>query len=351
MAGESLRVRFQRGDVVLELDGDAAVVQALLSGYRKNGYGRIAEFFGWQAVPATPTPTTITPTTTVPLTPLTTVARTLRFAADHITLPMSRQDFAFDLTGDGRPDNQFGNIVGAFMAQNLDLQPAVTEGVRSGATLLFDLDLNDAALGVDQRADLTVRIGAADPNGAGYTVDPTVAPAKLPGFLTAGRFATPTPTAGVEPPVVLLPLSLFSPAGLRLPIRAFRIDFALPPSGTTLTDGHIHGAIADSDVDRTVAPALARMLTAQIAADPTSTEARQIAALFDLGGCRNADGSQAQPGDGVIDVCEVLTNPLLKNVLNPDIQLYDATGRFAPGLGPTKDSLSIGVGFTAVAQT
>jgi hypothetical protein len=37
-------------------------------------------------------------------------------------------------------------------------------------------------------------------------------------------------------------------------------------------------------------------------------------------------------------------------VLAPDVQIYDANGNYAPNpLNTVKDSLSVGIGFTAVA--
>ena len=54
-------------------------------------------------------------------------------------------------------------------------------------------------------------------------------------------------------------------------------------------------------------------------------------------------------GDLIIDVCEVSENSIIQNVLAPDLQSYDANGNYAPQrLAMKKDSLSIGLGFTAV---
>jgi hypothetical protein len=51
--------------------------------------------------------------------------------------------------------------------------------------------------------------------------------------------------------------------------------------------------------------------------------------------------------DHIIDVCEVQTNTLLKNIFAPDVQMFQ-NGVYKPNpSNTTKDSISIGVGFTA----
>ena len=81
-------------------------------------------------------------------------------------------------------------------------------------------------------------------------------------------------------------------------------------------------------------------------------------AIFDDGGraealcggaCQNLDKSCAVAHDGTIGDCEIATNGLLQNLLAPDVQLFDAAGNYHPNpANTTKDSLSVGLGFTAV---
>ena len=97
----------------------------------------------------------------------------------------------------------------------------------------------------------------------------------------------------------------------------------------------------------------------------------QIASLFDTGGkadsscttggCKNpttGDGTRkgmcASATDNIVDVCEVSTNTLVQSLLAPDVQLFDSTGAYKPNKDKTtavKDSLSVGLGFTAVGAT
>src|SRR3954454_22060353 len=51
------------------------------------------------------------------------------YVVDAITLPEQRADFAFDLNGDERPDDQLGNIAGAFTAQNIDMQAGMSRAL------------------------------------------------------------------------------------------------------------------------------------------------------------------------------------------------------------------------------
>ena len=124
--------------------------------------------------------------------------------------------------------------------------------------------------------------------------------------------------------------------------------FTVAPDGSRLTNGQLNGAMSASDVAAVVGPGIATQLTAVLAADPTSARSQQIAGLFDTGNCTNPDGSTAQAGDGRIDVCEVLGNPVIRNVLSPDVDLFDGTGGYGPTPGgPDKDSLSFGFAFSA----
>ena len=45
-----------------------------------------------------------------------------QYVWNAVVVPLQRSDYALDLNGDGRVDNQFGNIYGALAGQNLDVQ-------------------------------------------------------------------------------------------------------------------------------------------------------------------------------------------------------------------------------------
>jgi hypothetical protein len=104
------------------------------------------------------------------------------------------------------------------------------------------------------------------------------------------------------------------------------------------------------DVLGEFAPAFVTALNDRVASDPDGATSKQLLQIFDTGGCTKSDGTQAKPRDGVIDLCEFLSNSIVKNVLLPDVQLFDAQGRFAPNPANTmRDSLSAAFGFAAVS--
>jgi hypothetical protein len=79
-----------------------------------------------------------------------------------------------------------------------------------------------------------------------------------------------------------------------------------------------------------------------------SVQRKQLLQIFDIGCASNS----ALKGDGHIATCEVSENAIIQNVLQPDVQLFDSNGNFSPNSANTdKDSLSVGLGFTAVRAT
>jgi hypothetical protein len=106
-------------------------------------------------------------------------------------------------------------------------------------------------------------------------------------------------------------------------------------------------------VQTVVVPAIASALNETVQANPSSSQAAQILLVFDIGNgmggpCTNPDNSLAYPNDGVIGLCEVSQNQVLKGTLGPDVQLYQ-NGAYMPNPANTnKDAVSIGVIFNAV---
>ena len=50
---------------------------------------------------------------------------------------MDRMTFGLDLNGDGKIDNQLGNIIGALTANNLDTQGGVDTAICEGQVVLL----------------------------------------------------------------------------------------------------------------------------------------------------------------------------------------------------------------------
>lgn len=283
---------------------------------------------------------------------------TYRYVVNKLSVPQQRVEFALDLNGDGRPDDQFGNIVAALAAQNFDVQGAVDQSVARGdAVHLIALQTDDASLANDDSVGFGFLVGLPRPNpdfgGAGaFAVDGALPAAQLNGKLGGGSFASDDPRPAPPPRDLTVKLALAAgatPVALTLhgAIVTCKTGVDAQSGAPGLLTGQIHGSLKQRQVQTDVIPAIAAALTEAIAAAPGSPQAQQIKALFDTGGCGGAKAN-----DGLIDACEVATNMVIQNVLAPDVDLYDANGAWAPNpKNADKDSLSIGLGFTAVRAT
>ncbi len=278
-----------------------------------------------------------------------------QYVVNRLLLPMQRSDYAIDLNGDNHADNQLGNVVGALEAQNIDPQASVDQSVASGsAVYLVSLQSADANLMNDNMVGFTFYTGVVqampDFSGMGmFTVDNGTPPAKLFGKLVNGKLATNDPVTTLKPVTVQLKIALIGgQPPVTLPVNGAHVqcfpgtDQASGAPG--LLNGQLHGSVKESDVQTTLIPAIAQLLTATIVANPGSPQAMQIEQIFDTGGC-----GMAKANDMKIDPCEVAQNQIIQNILAPDVDIFDANGNYSPNPANTgKDSLSLGLGFTAV---
>jgi hypothetical protein len=291
--------------------------------------------------------------------------------ANHLTgvvagveIPTDRTTHAYDLNGDGRKDNQYGNIMGALAAQGFQDDLTIRAAITSGSAItLLELGSHDLNYQLDPCANAVWYAGLATPtpprfDGSDhFDVDPTVSPGFFPGALSGGNFDSPSPLGSSSPVTtsVLLPF-----VGVMVRVPLIGAQLSLRPSGPSLSvDGELHGAIRSSDMQGVVIPALAQGLTAFIAANPGSPQAQQLLAVFDTGGtrspecmlsaCINPDRSCAIAGNHEISICELSTSALIQNVLAPDVQMFAADGSFQPNPANTvKDSVSVGIGVHVV---
>jgi hypothetical protein len=361
MAGD-LTLRFQRGEVVIEVRGDAEAVQTVFSDLKASGIGTLATFFGFASPigigtqPGRTQPLVGQPiggqpiAVTGPTAPLANPAASFRFVIDSLTLPTNQRPSADDVDGDGRTDNAFANIVRSFDSLQLNFQGEIDSELKAGhLILLLTVETEFATPGPDQRAAVTLLSGKpVNQSGHIYVIDPSTPPVTLQGRIVAGRFASDDPR--ISGPVAHrdIPLSFGPNAHATLPIQGLRLTFDISVDGSVISNGQLTGSLKQADVRSQLVPAFAIVLTGLIQNAAGSPTAQNIQNLFDKGGCTNPDGTLAQAGDGVIDVCEVLTNPLMMSLLQPDVQIYDAQGKYAPNpLGGNPDSTSIGLGLSA----
>jgi hypothetical protein len=295
-------------------------------------------------------------------------ANPAKYVANALTVPLDRMQYGMDLNGDGKLDNQLGNIIGALSANNLDTQKGVNDSVCKGAVILLLTETSDDATWqtsdgsgaliqvgkafayTDTNMDKLCNAGDVAPKYDGtdtFMVDSPggFAGAQFAGRIVNGTFSSNSPVTTTHPVSVSLQLPLVAGAApVELKIIGAHIQFKV--SSGKITGGQINGAIRSTDVTNTIIPNVANLLDQRVTANPTGSTEKQILQIFDIG-CPGMDNLK---GDGHIATCEVSTNSIIKNVLNADVQMFAADGvTYHPNPANTmKDSLSLGLGFTAV---
>jgi hypothetical protein len=267
------------------------------------------------------------------------------YAVDSLDLPASNAEangFAFDLDGDGNPENQFGSVL-AVLAGNLDLDlKAVNMQAVAGGTVVHLLELvsSDAAFAADPAAVATWYVGkptlvpplfdGSDP----FEFDPAYPPAEFRAPLMSGNFASADPATTTEPVTLSLSLKV-GEFFVELPLQGARLAFGV--GADALGQGRVNGSIHQEVIQTLFVPALALTFDATVQADPTSERSRMLLDLFDN-----------NPSDGSISVPEVANHSLMVSILSPDMDILDANGYNPDPDGPDPESLSFGFGFTAV---
>jgi len=280
-----------------------------------------------------------------------------KFVANTLTVPQQRSDYAIDLNGDGRVDNQLGNIIGALTGAGLNTQDGVDKAIMGGSVVLLldetaadltNADCGAAKISVGKTQTPPPKFDGSDT----LTVDSSISGGSLFGKISNGAMVTNNPATSTVNYQIVLQLPLVSGAApVELDISGARVAFT--KMGDNLMKGQINGAIKSTDVQNKIIPNVATLLTNRLMSDPSSSTSMQIKQLFDVGdgnggNCMDSFGVGV-PNDGKVAVCEVSGNSIIKNVLAPDVQMFDAAGNYKPNpQNMMKDSLSLGLAFTAV---
>jgi hypothetical protein len=266
-----------------------------------------------------------------------------KYATSSITLPKNSTTLAFDLDGDGTADNKLGAIISGLAAVNLMPQDSANSAVMDGSLVLLMEEVStDATQQSASNAGTKLSVangpamGAAPPKYDGtdsFTINTMTSTAQFFGNIEAGTYTSNNPATSKTPVVLTIELPLVAGENaLSIPVTAGRITYKADASGH-VTGGQINGALKKTDVDMTVLPAVAALITKQVQAPNASSAIK----MFDIN------------MDGTVTVDELMQNTLISNFLAPDVQLFDAAGNYAPNPAKTmKDSLSLGIGFTAV---
>jgi hypothetical protein len=268
-----------------------------------------------------------------------------KYCSSKVTLPANAMAAAFDMDGDGTADNKLGQIISGLSAIMLNAQSGTDDAVTKGQLVLLmeevssDMSQQSAKdAGVKLSLAVPTAMGATAPKYDGhdtFTIDTQTSTAQFYGNISGGTFTSNNPATSKNPVVLTIALPLVpGQAPLLVPVTAGRLTFKRNADGS-LSEGQLNGALRQMDIDTTVLPAVAQLITKQVQ-DPMASAAIK---MFDIN------------MDGTVTVDELKMSSLITNFLSPDIQLYQ-NGVYKPNPQKTmKDSLSIGLTFSGVAAS
>ncbi len=271
-----------------------------------------------------------------------------QFVISALTLPQSSTDAAnlgFDLDGDGNTDNQLGNILSALSSSMGDASPqdSVDQSMLEGSIVVlmsvYAQDIQNSATSnlwafLGEAANPPLTAGFAD--GYAGTVDATGPQNAYFG----GKIKNGGGTFGGNLAQFQLNIPLTGGAPLELALNAVHVEFDVSADGKHLENGKLGGAIAESDLNTKVLPAVQGLLQDQLDTNCTYTAPN----------CTCTSGSGAATiqemfdanGDCQVSLDEVQQNSIIKAFLKGDVTLKDANGN-------DYKALSLAVGFEAVS--
>jgi hypothetical protein len=322
-------------------------------------------------------------------TPATSGTTAKKWVLNKMTMPSDNKTYAYDLVGATPPKktNALGDIVAALMPAGLDVQMGVDMAISAGqVALLITTNSTDPNFASDKCASLELQTGKPmTPDFTkvqNWTVDTSVTPATFAGPISGSKFVSAATSTTKMPVTAQISLPLVPMADpLPLTVYGSHLEYTYTAAGIS---GQLNGAIKKTDIDTKVIPRVANILESKIKTDAagsglTATD-KQILKLFDDGGtsggdmscpatavpggtpapgCKNPSyaldnaGGCAKAGDGIIEECEIANSNTIQTVLQPDVQLFAADGvTWMPNpTGKPKDSMSLGIAFTAVPAT
>jgi len=288
--------------------------------------------------------------------PIDPAGTTTVWVVDSVDLPSTatkanQLGFNLDCDEQGRPDNALGQIVAtiySYESSDLDAEVAalIAEGKLLHLMTLQSTGLVDATgvgltlqHGIDLDGDPTDNFSGDEP----FAVDPSIWSGTTSGDLVAGHLSL----RGGELPLGLILPTLDEP--VILPIDGARVEADV--SGGRI-EGRIGGAVPRDAVTFILIPFIYTALQRAIDRDCTG-----VATLQHRCGCQAGSFGETlidlfdeEPtgGDCVISLDELRNNSLASSLLAPDVDLLDQDGVVDPRADGVKDSLSLGIGFTAV---
>lgn len=293
------------------------------------------------------------------------------FVVDALIVPSTANEalttYGLDIDGkDGDSDRGVDNALGrtfAALSGTLDVGAAVRAGVDAGSIILL-VNVRAADLTADGPMEVGMYLGAnptpaaceseqdetcrkhLDGAGSFELAQDTPTDTVLTGSLKDGGFSM---GADDEPGQVALAFpALDGGEPIVLELVGARISIQ-SVSETGLTSGIIGGAIPAEDFEQTILPSFHAGLAAQVAADCTGTPLN--CCTPDTAGQGILVFFDPISTDCMVSYEEFRNHPFLAPQFNPDVDLFDADGNYAPNSDGTNDALSLGLGFTAVTAT
>jgi hypothetical protein len=280
------------------------------------------------------------------------------YVVDSLRIPMTSPaalEVALDIDGDpqGRLNNQLGVILSTLNAASpFDIQ-AFVESLIADGTLTLIIELRATALDDARGVGGELLYGAnPDPapcageddeicrrhlmGGALFDLDHEVEIDLLvPGRIAAGRFDGVPVAATLD---IRLPEILTRPIVLQA--LGTRATSRVTPDG--LTEGIVGGAVPVTEIVANMLPVLLEVTArdCQGTTPPCCDEDSLGARIMDL--FRGRDGCSP------LTLESLESDRLLQTVMEPDVDMLDAQGRYRPRSDGVNDSISFGIGFTAV---
>ena len=214
-----------------------------------------------------------------------------QYVVNSVQVPQQRSDYAIDLNGDGRVDNQLGNIIGALTGQGLDVQSGVDMAIgRRHAHPPHERDLDghllpDRQLRDGERATSASRCMMPDYSGMGhFTIDTRsrAAPSTDRSRRASSRRRRRRRPSRRSPSASCC---RWSRARRRSAQGQRRAPAVHARRDGKITGGQLNGGIKASDVQMDIIPAVATILSNKLMNDnPQTSTDMQIASIFDNGG-------------------------------------------------------------------
>ena len=278
------------------------------------------------------------------------------YVLDDLVVPATvnqASQVGLDIDGDGTVDNALGGLLAALATSaGLDLQGTVSEQLAVGSPIIL-ADVQATSLSSATGVGVQVFLGGdanpapcADENdtvcgghlegGASFSIAMDY-DALVVGSIVNGQFSG-------GPGEVTIELSLSEGPGVPVRLVGARLQMGVTEGG--LTAGKLGGALTEEDIQNDLLPAIVGIIDGLLAectgeapncCEPDST-GEQVLGFFDT----NEDCMVTQQ--------ELEDNSIISSTIgNPDLDLFDENGDFNPNSDNEKDSLSVGIGFTATS--